>query len=63
MRKKKPRIYHLKNITLFREEAGIISKEPFWGIIHEGYLYMEDTLIHLIWTFITEYQKDKHLVG
>lgn len=34
-----------------------------WIIIHEAYMYAEYSLLKTFWSFVTEYQNDKFLVG
>jgi len=46
---------------LFREEAGVISKEKCWVCVCEGYLYTADTLEDLIQVLNIEWKQDKWL--
>ena len=48
---------------VYKNEPGLISKDVCWSIIHQGYLYIDDTLFKTIWQFLTEYKNDRHLVG
>lgn len=50
-------------MRLFKQKAGVISRNDFWVIIDRPYLYTNNTLLGLIYKFITEYKSDKHLVG
>ena len=50
-------------MTIFKEKAGVISKEPVWVCIHEEYMYLADTFWELLHILGTEWEHDKHLVG
>ncbi len=50
-------------MRIFKEKAGVISQHPVWVCIHNGYMYIEDTLDKLVVTLNTEWEHDKHLVG
>ncbi len=50
-------------MRIFRERAGVISARPVWVCIHDGYLYLEDTLPALLWLLLIEWRDDRHLVG
>ncbi len=50
-------------MKIFREKAGIISVDRCCVAYHKGYLYTADTLLQLLWTVLTEFNNDKHLVG
>jgi hypothetical protein len=53
-----------KRFRLYREKAGVISKNRVWVFIDEyGYLYIHDSLFQLLIEVITEWKDDKHLVG
>ena len=49
-------------MRIFQEEAGVISENPVWVCVCEGYLYIADTLESLIEVLNTEWKADKHLV-
>lgn len=49
-------------MKLFRENAGIISKDPVWVCIHGSYLHIEDTLLALLLDVIFHYHSDHNLV-
>lgn len=48
---------------IYREKAGVISKEPVWVIIDSGWLYISKSFLRLLWIYITEYKHNRHLVG
>ena len=50
-------------MTIFKEKAGVISKDPVWVCIDSGYLYTAPTLFKLIVILVTEWRNDKHMVG
>lgn len=50
-------------MKLFREKAGVLSPNPCWVFLDNGYLYINESLIKLLWTILTEWKSDKHLVG
>jgi hypothetical protein len=50
-------------MRIFKEKAGVISEGRCWICVSNGYLYIEDTLLKLLWVLITEWKHDKHLVG
>ena len=50
-------------MRLFRERAGVISTGPCWVCIYDCYLHADENLLRLLWSVITEYKNDKHLVG
>jgi hypothetical protein len=35
----------------------------WWMVLCDGWMYQGETWYKAIWTFISEYQNDKHLVG
>lgn len=50
-------------LEIFKEKAGIISKDPVWVAIQSDYLYIAPTLFRLLWLLITEWKNDRHLIG
>ena len=50
-------------MKIFKEKAGIMSKEPIWVCLHGPYMYTASTLKKLIHILNTEWENDKHLVG
>jgi len=50
-------------MKIFREKPGIISEDACWVGLHDCYLYVEDTLVELLVTILTEWKHDRHLVG
>jgi hypothetical protein len=50
-------------MKIFKEKPGVISVKHCWVAIGGGYMYIEDTLLGLIWLLITEWKHDRHLVG
>lgn len=50
-------------MNIFKEKAGVISKEPIWVCIHEGYMYTADTLELLVIVLNTEWEHEQHMVG
>lgn len=50
-------------MKIYKEKAGVISPEPVWVCIDDGYMYIADTFIMLLITMIFGWRSDKHLVG
>lgn len=50
-------------MNLWREAAGVVSEGPCWCFCQGGFLYIEDTLVKLLWVIATEWHDDRHLVG
>lgn len=50
-------------IYIYLEKAGVISKDPIWVCICEGYTYTADTLDGLVKVLNSEWKYDRHLVG
>jgi hypothetical protein len=50
-------------MRVFKEKAGVISKESVWVCVDRYWLYIADTYLELLKMFITEHCNDKHLVG
>lgn len=52
-------------MKIFKEKPGVISEGPCWVAVPKScdYLYIEDTLLKLLWTLITEWKHDRHLAG
>jgi hypothetical protein len=46
-----------------REKAGVISKKPVWVCSYSCYMHINETLLGLLWSVITEYKDDEYLVG
>jgi hypothetical protein len=56
----------LPRIWIHRQKAGVISDCDVWCCwLGHGmtWLYVDDSLLRLIWTVITEWKHDRHLVG
>lgn len=53
----------MKSVKIFKEKAGIISKEPVWVCCWSEHMYIEDTLLKLFFLMIKEWKSDKHIVG
>ena len=47
--------------TLFREQAGVISKGPCWVLFYGCYGHYSESLIKLLIEAAREYKDDKHL--
>lgn len=58
-----PRVRMSNQFRIFQEKAGVISDNPCWCCISEGYLYIGDTLEDLAHILNSEWKHDKHLVG
>jgi len=50
-------------MKIYKEKAGVISKNPVWVCTCDGYLYIANTIKKLIHILNTEWKNDKHLVG
>ncbi len=50
-------------MRIYKEKPGVISESSCWVCSHAGFLYIEDTLLKLLWSIVTEFKNDKHLVG
>lgn len=50
-------------MKVFKEKAGVISENPVWIMLHDGYIYTGDTLLKLLILVIREYKHDRHMVG
>lgn len=50
-------------MMIFRERAGIISKESCWVFFWKEYMYTSQTLCGLLRKVVTEWNSDLHLVG
>lgn len=48
---------------IVKEKPGVISEGPCWVCTSQGYLYTHDSLFGLLWTVISEWKNDRHLVG
>jgi hypothetical protein len=48
-------------ITIFKEKPGVISPESCWVILGGGYMYIDDTLLGVLWLALTEWKHDRHL--
>lgn len=58
---------------IFKEKPGIISPGPAWICLYDkysdvyydsyNYMHIDESLIKLIYSVITEFKHDKHLVG
>jgi len=51
-----------QRFTLFREKAGIISKEAVWVLRHDEFMYVHETRRGLFWCVVTEWRDPKHMV-
>ena len=50
-------------MLIFRERAGVISKQPCWVCWYGCWLHTADSLLALLWSVVTEWKHDRHLVG
>ena len=50
-------------MRIFEQAGGLISEEPVWICIHDGYMYIADTLFELVKILNSEWEHDKHIVG
>lgn len=50
-------------MRLFKEKAGVISEVACWVMIDRCWLYTGDTLLQVVWKYVSQYKSDKHLVG
>ena len=49
-------------IKIFKEKAGVISRNPCWVAIEGGcYLYVADSFFGLLWLMLTEWRHDRHI--
>jgi hypothetical protein len=53
----------LFKITIFKENAGVISEEPCWVCFHSYYMYTADTFLSLLYVLATEWKNEKHMIG
>ena len=49
--------------VVFKEKAGVFSKNEIWVCLSAGYMYDADTFGSLIELMQEEWMNDKHLVG
>jgi len=54
---------NLFGFTLFREKRGVISLGPCWVCFYDCYMHADESLAGLIWSLVTEFRHDRHLVG
>lgn len=52
-----------KNMRILKEKPGIISPNACWVAVDDEYLYIEDTLLKLLYVLLTEWKHDKHFAG
>lgn len=51
-------------MRIFKEKPGIVSHGTCWiAVTDDGYLYIEDTLLKLLWCLLTQWKHDRHMVG
>lgn len=50
-------------MKIFKEQAGVITKDECWVCLCDCYMYMADTLEQLIEVLNTEWEDDKHLIA
>lgn len=50
-------------IHIFKQKAGVISENDCWVAMYAGHMHIEDTLLKLLWSLLTEWKHDRHLVG
>jgi hypothetical protein len=48
-------------MMIYKERAGTMSKKSCWVCIHEGYMYISDTVRGLIEILNEEWEHDKWL--
>ena len=52
-----------KYFTVFKSKAGDIGPDRYWVCFYSCYMHDSPTLLGLLWSVITEFSSDKHLVG
>ncbi len=50
-------------MKIFREKAGVISKNHVWVCFHNEYMYLGDTLPGLLLEIVTNWKNDRNMVG
>jgi hypothetical protein len=53
-------------VRIFRERAGVISPGPCWVCVYggvPGWMHAYESLPKLLWSLITEWKDDRHIVG
>lgn len=50
-----------KDGVIFKEKAGVISKDPCWVAFVGAYMYTADTLFGLLRVMVKEWKLDKNL--
>lgn len=49
-------------MKIFREKAGVISKNPVWVCFHKEYMYFDDTLFGLFVEMIIHWNHESKYV-
>lgn len=52
-----------KYMRFFKEKPGVISPNSCWVCFYDCYMHADESLIKLLYSIITEFKHDKHLVG
>lgn len=55
--------FTLFGFLVFKEQAGVISKDPCWVCLYPGYGHFCSGFFELVRNVIREYKNDRHLVG
>lgn len=50
-------------MKLFYQEAGVISENPLWIFLYDGYMYSHPTFFGLIWVIITQWKNTNNMIG
>jgi hypothetical protein len=50
-------------MKLYREKAGVISVNPIYVLLVDGYMYESFTIYGLITKVVKEWKSDRHLIG
>lgn len=50
-------------MKIWREKAGVISVGPCWIVTYGSWMHCCPGIASLLWSLLTEWKSDQHLVG
>jgi len=58
-----PRVYRFFKFEVWREPAGVISRDPIWVCLYDVWLHTHPTLWGLLWDVLRNHKSDHNLVA
>lgn len=51
------------SFVIYKEKAGVISKDPIWVCFQSCWMYEGASLLGLLWNIVSQRRQDRNLIG